>query len=206
MNLLPAHTRKVRAQAGGTGASRALWIVRTVLVAGATLALIGFDVRSLRNRLENLRSERSRILQRTAEREALEGRVRADREKLRQLQVTERRLARWDEERFLIPELLLELSTAVPDTVVVEAVRREGPALRVTGRASSSAIVARTLEALSRMERVDRLELLWVERTEAASDPNEQRFALAGSVRYASREPERFEQVEALSRPGEVFR
>jgi Tfp pilus assembly protein PilN len=176
------------------------------LLAGSTLAVIGYDVHSLRSRLADLRSERARILQRTAEREAREERARTDRELLRQLEVTESRLARWDEERFLIPELLRAIAAVVPETVILEVVRREGSALRVSGRARSAAVVARALDALSGMERVRELELLWVERTAGAADPDEQRFAFAGSLRYASREPESFERVEPAPRAGEGFR
>ena len=83
---------------------------------------------------------------------------------------------------------------------MLEAVRRDGSDLRVTGRAASAAAVARTLEALLETERMGGLELLWVERAGEAGDSVEQRFAFAGSLRYASREPEPFGRVEVLSR------
>ena len=137
---------------------------------------------------------------------ALEERLARDRDRLRRLRVEETRLARWDEERFLLPELLRALSAAVPDGVVLEAVRRDGAELRVTGRARSAPGVARTLEALLEADRMGGLELLWVEQAGEAADSAEQRFAFGGSLRYASREPEPFQRVEAVPRTGERSR
>lgn len=174
----------------------------SVLLACLTLVVIGLDVRSLTTRLESARAERDRLRVLAADRRVLEDRLVRDRDLLRRLRVEEARLARWDEERSLVPELLRTLSVAIPEAVVLEAVHRHGSDLRVTGRAASAAAVARTLEALLETERTRGLELLWVEQAGGAADSAGQRFAFAGSLRYASREPEPFGRVEALSRTG----
>ena len=202
MNLLPAHPDRpgrLAGQAGGKGSFRIVW---AVLVAASVLAVIGLDVHSLKARRERARTERDRLLVLSAEQTDLEERLSADRERLGQLRTTEGRLARWDEERFVLPELLRALSDALPAEVVLEAVRREGAALRVTGRAGSASLVARTLEALSETERIQDLELLWVEQANPVAGPAEQRFALAGSLRYASGEPEPFQRIGVLPRTG----
>lgn len=206
MNLLPADAPRSRRRARRASAQGRLWTVGGVLLAGLTLAVIGLDVRSLTTRLETTRTERDRLRVLAAERRGLEERLVRDRDRLRRLRVEEARLARWDEERFLLPELLRALSAAIPDAAVLEAVRRDGSELRVTGRAGSAAVVARTLEALLKTDPMGGLELLWVERAGEEADSSEQRFALAGSLRYASREPEPFERVEALPREGERSR
>ena len=200
MNLLPAEVRRGRTpgkRAGAGGPVRILW--RTLPVA-LTLAMIGLDTHVLHTRLEGARAERDRLGTLIAEREGREERLVADRDRLRQLRVAEGRLARWDEERFLLPELLRGLSVAVPDAVVLEGVRRDGPDFRVTGRGVSASVVAKAVDALSEMERVRDLELLWVEQVDGAAGGEEQRFALAGSLRFASREPQPFERVEAAPR------
>ena len=206
MNLLPANPERPGAlagQAGGNSGSRIVW---SVLAAALALAVIGLDVHSLNARLERARTERDRLLALSAEQGGLEERLSADRERLRRLRTAEGRLARWDEERFVVPELLRALSGALPAEVVLESVRREGAALRVTGRAGSAPLVARTLEALSDTGRLQGLELLWVEQANAAADPAEQRFALGGSLRYTSSEPEPFERIGVLPRTGEALR
>ena len=206
MNLLPAEARQSRTpgeRAGAPGRVRIFW--RTLPIA-LTLAMIGLDVNVLRTRLEGARSDRDRLGTLIGEREGLEERLVADRERLRQLRVAEGRLARWDEERFLLPELLRGLSVAIPDAVVLEEIRREGPDFRVTGRGDSASVVARAVDALSGMERVRDLELLWVERVDGAAGLEEQRFALAGALRFASREPQPFETVETAPRDRERYR
>lgn len=202
MNLLPAHPERPGRLAGQAGGKGSFPIVWAVLVAASVLAVIGLDVHSLKARRERARTERDRLLVLSAEQTDLEERLSADRERLGQLRTTEGRLARWDEERFVLPELLRALSDALPAEVVLEAVRREGAALRVTGRAGSASLVARTLEALSETERIQDLELLWVEQANPVAGPAEQRFALAGSLRYASREPEPFQRIGVLPRTG----
>lgn len=206
MNLLPANARRSRKRAGRAASRGPSRLVGSVLLAGLTLAAIGLDVRSLTTRLDSARSERDRLRVLAAERQGLEERLVRDRDRLRRLRVEQTRLARWDEERFVLPELLRALSAAVPDAVILEAFRRDGSGLRVTGRAGSAAVVGRTLEALLETERMGGLELLWVEQAGEAADSAEQRFAFAGPLRYASREPEPFERVEALSRTGERSR
>ena len=202
MNLLPADAPRSRQGVGRVRVPGRVRTVGSVVLIGFTLAAIGLEVRSLTARLETARSERDRLRVLAAERRGLEERLVRDRDRLRRLRVEEARLARWDEERFLLPELLRTLSAAIPDAVVLEVVRRDGPELRVTGRAVSSAVVARTLQALLETDLLGELELLWVERAGDAADAAEARFAFAGSRRYASREPEPFERVEALPRPG----
>ena len=206
MNLLPRDSGRPGGPAGKGVAKARFRIVWGVLVAGLVLAGIGLDVRSLNARLGRARAERDRLLVLRAERESRQERLLADRERLRQLRVEEARLARWDEERFVLPELLRALSGAIPDGVVLEAVRRDGAGLRLTGYAGSAPAVARTLEALSESERLRELELLWVEQAGDPSGPAGQRFALAGSLRYASREPEPFERIELLPGKGETSR
>ena len=203
MNLLPADARRPRKRAGRPGILERLWQLGSVFLAVAALVVIGFDVRSLNSRLESARTDRDRLRVLAAEHRDLEERLVRDRDRLRRLRVEEARLARWDEERFLFPELLRALSVAVPDAVVLEAVRRDGSELRVTGRAGSAAVVARTLDALLDTELMGGLELLWVERAGETADSAEQRFAFAGSLRYTSREPEPFGRIEVLSRTGE---
>ena len=204
MNLLPGNPERT-----GSGASRSrvggrFRIVWGVLVFGLTLVAIGLEVRSLNARLESAKTERDRLAVLSAEREGLQDRLRADRKRLRQLRIAEGRLARWEEERSLIPELLRALSGAIPNAVVLEIVHLEGPDLRVTGRAGSAALVAKTLESLAESERLRGLELLWVEQANQAEDSAQQRFAFAGLLRYQSREPEPFERIELLSRTGKA--
>ena len=206
MNLLPADAPRPRSRAWRASAQGRVRAVGSVLLAGLTLAVIGLDVRALTMRLEAARTERDRLRVLAAERRGLEERLVRDRDRLRRLRVEEARLARWDEERFLLPELLRELSAAIPDAALLEAVRRDGAELRVIGRAGSAAVVARTLEALVETDPMSGLELLWVERAGEATDSADQRFAFAGSLRYASREPEPFKRVEALPRQGEGSR
>ena len=198
MNLLPADAPRSRRRSARATAQGRVWTVGAVLLAGLTLAAIGLDVRSLTTRLETARTERNRLRTLAAERRGLEERLVRDRDRLRRLRIEEARLARWDEERFLVPELLRALSAAIPDAAILEAVRRDGSELRVTGRAGSAAVVATTLDALLETGRMQELELLWVEQAGEAADSAEQRFAFAGSLRYASREPEPFERVELL--------
>ena len=202
MNLLPAHPERPGRLVGQAGGRRRFRMVWAVLVAVSALAVIGLDVHSLKARRERARTERGRLLVLSEAQTDLEERLSADRERLRQLRTTEGRLARWDEERFVLPELFRALSGALPAEVVLETVRREGAALRVTGRAGSASLVARTLEALSETERIQDLELLWVEQANPVAGPAEQRFALAGSLRYASREPEPFQRIGVLPRTG----
>jgi len=206
MNLLPADAPRSRKRARRASAQGRVRTVGAVLLAGLTLAVIGLDVRSLATRLEAARTERDRLRALAAERRGLEERLVRDRDRLRRLRIEEARLARWDEERFLVPELLRALSAAIPDAAVLEAVRRDGSELRVTGRAGSAAVVATTLDAFLETERMREMELLWVEQAGAAADSAEQRFAFAGSLRYATREPEPFERVEPLPRKGETSR
>lgn len=199
MNLLPADARRSRKRAGFPAK---VGMVGSVLLAGLLVADIGLDVRSLTARLESARTEQDRARVLAADRRGLEERLVRDRERLRRLRSEQARLARWDEERFLLPELLRALSAAIPDAVVLEAVRRDGSELRVTGRAGSAAVVARTLESLVETARMGGLELLWVEQAGEAADSAEQRFAFAGSLRYESSEPAPFERVAALSGTG----
>lgn len=199
MNLLPADARRSRKRAGFPAK---VGMVGSVLLASLVVADIGLDVRSLTARLESARTERDRARVLAADRRGLEERLVRDRERLRRLRSEQARLARWDEERFLLPELLRALSAAIPDAVVLEAVRRDGSELRVTGRAGSAAVVARTLETLVETARMGGLELLWVEQAGEAADSAEQRFAFAGSLRYESSEPAPFERVAALSGTG----
>lgn len=206
MNLLPGDSGRPGSPAREGVAKARFRIVWGVLVAGLVLAGIGLDIRSLNARLGRARAERDRLLVLRAERESQQERLLANRERLRQLRVEEARLARWDEERFVLPELLRVLSGAIPDGVVLEAVRRDGAGLRLTGYAGSAPVVARTLEALSESERMRELELLWVEQAGDPSGPAGQRFALAGPLRYASREPEPFERIELLPGNGETSR
>ena len=203
MNLLPADAPRPRRRAGRTGARRRVTLLGSVFLAGLTLAAIGLDIRSLTTRLETARTERDRLRVLAAERRGLEERLVRDRDRLHRLRVEEARLARWDEERFVVPELLRALSAAIPDAAVLEAVRRDGPDLRVTGRARSASVVATTLAALLETGRMQELELLWVEAAGEAGGFAEQRFAFAGSLRYASREPEPFERVELLPGKGD---
>ena len=202
MNLLPAAASRSRRRAGRASAPGRVGKVGSVLLLGFTLAAIGLEVRSLAARIETARSERDRLRVLVAERRGIEERLVRDRDRLRRLRVEEARLARWDEERFLLPELLRALSAGTPDAVVLEAVRRDGSELRVTGRAGSAEVVARTLQALLETDVMGELELLWVERAGETADAPEARFALAGTLRYVSREPQPFERVEVLSGPG----
>lgn len=198
MNLLPADAPRSRRRARRASAQGRVRTAGAVLLAVLTLAVIGLDVRSLTTRLEAARTERDRLRALAAERRGLEERLIRDRDRLRRLRIEEARLARWDEERFLVPELLRALSAAIPETAVLEAVRRDGSELRVTGRAGSAAVVATTLDAFLETGRMQELELLWVEQAGEGADSAEQRFAFAGSLRYASREPESFQRVELL--------
>ena len=206
MNLLPADAPRPQRRAGGAEVRGRVSLVGSVFLAGLTLAAIGLDLRSLTTRLETARTERDRLRILAAERRGLEERLVRDRSRLHRLRAEEARLARWDEERFMVPELLRAVSGAIPDAAVLEAVRRDGPDLRVTGRARSAAVVATTRAAFLETGRMLKLELLWVEAAGEAAGFAEARFAFAGSLRYASREPEPFERVELLPGKGEGSR
>lgn len=194
MNLLPPGFRYDR-QARGSGPSRRRSFVVGALSVGLSLALILVEVRALTARLQKVRTERDRLAMQVAQRKDAEERLRSDRERLNRLRAVEGRLARWHEERSLLPGLLRGLSRAVPDAVVLETLRREGGDLRITGRGPSSAAVAEAVAALSRLERIGNLELLWVEQVDSRSLAGEQRFAVGGDLRYSSREPEPFQEV-----------
>ena len=196
MNLLPSEVPQHRRSAGGADGSRRGAFSLGVLFVGLSLALILVEVRSLTARLQEARSERDRLSMLAAERSADETQLRADRERLARLRAVEGRLDRWREERSLVAGLLRGLSGAVPDSVVVETLRREGADLRITGRGRSAGAVAEAAGAFSRMEQVGDLELLWVEQVGEVDAPPEQRFSLAGSVRYSSAEPAPFETIE----------
>ncbi len=204
MNLLPADAPRSRRSAGRAGVPGRVRAVGGVFLVGLALAGVGLDVRFLTTRLEAARTERDRLRVLAAERRGLEERLVRDRDRLRRLRIEEARLARWDEERSLLPELLRALGAAIPDAAILDAVRRNGSELRVSGRADSAEVVARTLDAFGKIERTEGLELLWVERAGEAAGSAEQRFAFAGSLRYESREPEPFERIEVL--PGHVER
>ncbi len=202
MNLLPADAPRSGRSAGRASVPGRVRAVGGALLVGFTLAAVGLEVRSLTTRLEAARTERDRLRVLAAERRGLEERLVRDRDRLRRLRIEEARLARWDEERFLFPELLRALAAAIPDAAVLDAVRRDGPALRVSGRARSAAVVGRTLDAFGKIERAEGLELLWVEQAGEAGASAEQRFAFSGSLRYRSREPEPFARIEAPPRQG----
>lgn len=202
MNLLPADAPRSGRSAGRASVPGRVRAVGGALLVGFTLAAVGLEFRSLTTRLEAARTERDRLRVLAAERRGLEERLVRDRDRLRRLRIEEARLARWDEERFLFPELLRALAAAIPDAAVLDAVRRDGSALRVSGRAHSAAVVGRTLDAFGEIERAEGLELLWVEQAGEAGASREQRFAFAGSLRYRSREPEPFGRIEAPPRQG----
>ena len=197
MNLLPAATsgRWKTPRSSGFSA-RTVFLPGTLLV-GLSLSLIGWEVHSLERRSQAARSARDRLSALAAERDGAAERLRADRERLAHLLVAEGRLSRWDEERFLLPELLRGLALAVPDEVVLEEIRREGSNLRITGEGDSAATIAEAAGAFSRLERVRDLELLWVEQVEGMSGSIRQRFSLSGGLRYTSRDPEPFSAVAA---------
>ena len=206
MNLLPADAPRPGRSAGRVSVPGRVRVVGGALLVGFSLAAVGLEVRSLTTRLEAARTERDRLRLLAAERRGLEERLVRDRDRLRRLRIEEARLTRWDEERFLLPELLRALAAAIPDAAVLDAVRRDGSALRVSGRAHSAAVVGRTLDAFGKIERAEGLELLWVEQAGEAGASAEQRFAFAGSLRYLSREPEPFERIEVPPRQGERSR
>lgn len=195
MNLLPPGVSPGRWTVGRPGPSRRTLLLFGALFAGLCLAPIPVEVRSLTARLGAARSERERLAHRASERQRAEEQLRSDRERLAQLRAVEGRLARWQEERSLVPALLRGLSRAVPDTVVLETVQREGPDLQITGKGSSSAAVAAATAAFSGLEQIGSLELLWVEQVGGGSVTEEQRFSVAGEVRYASPDPPPFETV-----------
>lgn len=192
MNLVPAATPGRWKAARRPGSSVRTAALPGALLVGVSLSLIAWEVHALERRIDAARSERDRLAALAAERDGADERLAADRERLGRLLVAEGRLSRWDEERFVLPELLRELSAAVPDEVVLEEIRREGSNLRITGEGDSAATVAATAGIFSRLERVSDLELLWVEQVEGASGSIRQRFSLTGGLRYASRDPQPF--------------
>ena len=193
MNLLTGGGRRPRASA--PEATNRLAAAVGALALGGSLLLAFLDGRSLGARLLAAEEQRDLLALRIAERERAGERLEADRAELAALRVAERRLARWDEERFLLPELLRGLSLGVTDRVVLEELRREGARLRLTARADSADSVAEAARTLSRLDRVRGLELLWVEQLEDSPTGTDQRFALAGGFRYNTREPDPFEVV-----------
>lgn len=197
MNLLPSRVSPDWRSAVRPGSSWRAPVLLGTLFVGVSLALILVEARSLSTRLQAARSERNRLATMAAERRTAEEHRRAGRERLARLKAVEGRLARWNEERSLLPKLLRAVSRAVPDAVVLETLGREGADLRITGRARSAAAVAEATAGLSRLEPVEDLELLWVEQVEGRGGEGEQRFSLAGGLRYSSPEPPSFERVEA---------
>lgn len=202
MNLLPIRLPRDMRPAGGSR-SRRFGVLTAGLFLGSSLALVGMEVRSLNRRLQAARIERDRLVEENAEREHSREQVRSAQAQLARLRAIEGRLARWQEDRLVLPDLLRGLSAVLPDVVVLEAFRREGPELRITGRGDSAAAVTEAAAALSRLERVRDLELLWVEQVEGATGAAEQRFSLAGAVRYGTREPPPFDRIETAAPFGE---
>lgn len=192
MNLLLAEDRGRRRRLGQPTVSNRFPALAGTLLLGASVVFAFLETRSLDSRLRAAQAERDRLTRILAEREGTAERLEADRAELEALRVTERRLARWDEERFLLPELLRSLSLGVAEGVILEQLRREGGRLWITGRADSAAAVSEAAERLSRLDRLQALDLLWVERVEDAPAGMDQRFSLAGVLRYRSREPEPF--------------
>ena len=203
MNLLPRERGRRRSRLRGPGIPARMVSLAGSLFVGGSLLGAFLEVRSLDARLLESVAERDRLGQLIAEREGAEERLRSGREQLRELRAAARRLARWDEERFLLPELLRGLSLGVNDAVVLEELRREGSRIRITGRAESAEAVAEAVRGLSRLDRLEGLELLWVEQQEEGVGRTGQRFSLACGLRYNSREPDPFEVVAPVEGAGQ---
>ncbi len=195
MNLLPReNARRSRPKSPPGPPHRTGFLAGVLLLAGTAL-LAFWEDRSLGRRILAAQEEGDRLTQQIAEHEGAGDRLAAARELLSDLQASERRLARWDEERFLFPELLRGLAVGVSEEVVLEELRREGSRIWITARTGSADSVAEAARALTRLDRLHALELLWVERVEDSPAAGGQRFALGGELQFHSREPGPFAVV-----------
>ncbi len=201
MNLLPGDLPR-RRHRGRTAIPGGAPAITGACILGASVAAAWLEFASLETRLASAATERDLLSGQISGREREEEQHAADRERLEALRAVERRLARWDEERFLLPELLHLLSLGAPDEVVLEEVRREGAEIWITGRASAPGAVAAAVRGWERLGRLEDLEILWVEQADDPSGAGGERFSLAGRVRYASRDPDPFEVVAPLEGPG----
>ena len=170
-------------------------------MAGAGLTLFAlslglYEAGSVDRRLTEADEARSAVDQAIAELEGSRARLAEGREALARLETEERRLARWDEERFVLPQLLRELALRIATGVVLEELRREGRGIWITGRAGSGDQVSSATRSVAGIDRFRTVDLLWVERAEDLPAPANQRFAISGDIRFNSREPEPFALVE----------
>ncbi len=165
-----------------------------LLVAGSVF-LASVEMRRLDSFRRTEAAAAAGIEARIVEFEELRERIEADRKRLEQLRVLEARLARWDEERHVLPDLLRELPLTVGDGVVLESLRRQGADFWITGRTGSTGAARTAASRFRDMDRVRSLTLQYVERGGEDSAPRyenplgDHRFALTGTLRFNSREP-----------------
>lgn len=190
MNLAPESGRRRGRSAGLPTLSTRVGRLGGGLVLAASLSGVFFELRSVGRRLERANEARERLSQQLGDRERAIESVRAARARIAELRQDRSRLVRWDEERLLLPELLRGLSLQVTDDVVLEELRREGVQIIIVGRTGSgSDAVAAATGRLGRVDRLQNLNLRWVERIEEGQAGFGQRFSLAGALRYSSGDP-----------------
>ncbi len=163
-----------------------------VLVAGSVV-LAFLDMGRLDSRHRAEVATATRLEAQIAEFEGLRDRIEEDRRRIGQLRVVEGRLARWDEERHVLPDLLRELPLTVGDGVVLENLRRRGDDFRITGRTGSTGSARTAAGRFRKMDRVRSLTLEYVERDadgrESGRGLGDHRFSLTGTLRFNSRDP-----------------
>ncbi len=165
----------------------------TGLVALSTLVAIT-DARRLDTRHRAESAVAGQIETRIADLEGLASQIAEDRRHLERLHIVSGRLERWDEERYVLPDLLRELALEIGDGVVLENLSRRGDELVITGRTGSTGAARSAAERFAGMDRVRTLTLQYVERGGGgdvrATMLGDHRFSLAGALRFNSREPE----------------
>ena len=198
MNLIPPGEPGRRLPSGRPGLPSApgllAGVILAILVAGALL----LEARILAVRGSAEEAERDSLAREIEERRVAAARLEREREELADIRRAERRLLRWDEERGLLPELLRGLARRVSEEAVFEELRRDEDRFWITGRIASGVALSEATAGLAEADRVETLELLWVQRAEGDLGGGHQRFALTGRLRFNTPTPERFVVVEPL--------
>ena len=170
---------------------------------GGALLLLGtlltafLDGGALGRRLEQASEEQASLAAELARRQQNAEAIESGRARISELEVSRARLLRWEEEKLLVSELLRGLALQVGSDVIIEELRREGGRIFIVGRTGAgSSAVAAAARSLGRVDRLQGLNLQWVEQIEDIRLPAGQRFSLAGAVRYFSPPPNGFGLTE----------
>ncbi len=193
MNLLPEGAFKARSGPSWPGPGAKLPIALGAVLVAGSLALAIVETRRLDARVRAEAAAAVGLDERITALESLGERIEEDRRRLEELRIVEGRLARWDEERWVVSDLLGELPSHVGDAVVLENLRRRGAELWITGRTVSTGAARTAAARLGEIRRIRSLTLQFVERVAGdgpADRAGDHQFSLAGTLRFDTRDPE----------------